>query len=421
MKVRVPAMLLAGMAATVFGAPAQAQQRRLTVATHYTEEQLAPVTACFRQYEQQNPGLRIVHQQSAIADYLKSVMTARIGGTSPDIYNVYSLWSAQLADAGVLAQPPAAVQSFIEQDYLPSTLDTVRVRGQSWGIPSEISTYMLVYNRKLLAQAGYDHPPATWAEVAEIAGKIARVNAQGNLTTVGYAFGPTVSNGVHPFEALLYSAGVSPFKPDLSGTNLTSPQAVALLEAQARMFAAKATGDALQVRDFPSGTVGMMITANWFKKTLFDGLGAAMADTVGVAPIPAGPNWRTLQYGFFWSVDARSRNGIEAWKLLTWLNTPQSPGARSCVGEMLVRLGGLTGNKADIAASGTEYGDAFTRPYVEAISSGRAVSDPNMPYATEVQAILRDQIGRAWSGALPAAEALTRADREITRVLTEAR
>ena len=28
--------------------------------------------------------------------------------------------------------------------------------------------------------------------------------------------------GVHPFETLLYSAGVSPFKPDLSGTNLTS-------------------------------------------------------------------------------------------------------------------------------------------------------------------------------------------------------
>jgi hypothetical protein len=35
---------------------------------------------------------------------------------------------------------------------------------------------------------------------------------------------------------------------------------------------------------------------------------------------------------------------------------------------MLLRMGGLTGNKADIAASADELDDGFTRPYVEAIS-----------------------------------------------------
>jgi multiple sugar transport system substrate-binding protein len=410
-------------AATVIllAAPAAAQQRRLTIATHYTDSQMAPITACLRQYEQQHPGLSIVHQQSAIADYLKTVMTGRVGGTSPDIYGIYSLWSAQLVDADVLASPPEEIRRQVADDYLPSTQDTIRVHGQIWGIPAEISTYMLVYNRKLLAGAGYEHPPSSWGELTEMAGRIAKTNAQGNLTTAGYAFGPTVANGVHPFEALLYSAGVAPYKPDLSGTNLTDPRAVAALAAQTRLFTNRATSDAMQVRDFTSGTVGMMIAANWFKKTLQDSFGPAMAETVGVAPLPAGPDWRTLQYGFFWGVDARSRSRAEAWKLVSWLNQPRVAGQRSCVGEMLVQLGGLTGNKADIAASQAEMGDDFTRPYVEAISSGRAVSDPNMPYATEIQASLRTQIGRAWNGAVPAAEALAAADRDITRIMTDPR
>lgn len=413
--------LYSAVASLLLAVPAQAQQRRITIATHYTDAQMVPITACLREYEQLNPGLRIVHQQSAIADYLKTVMTGRVGGTSPDIYGVYTLWSAQLVDAGVLAPAPADIQRQVADEYLQSTQDTIRVRGQIWGIPSEISTYMLVYNRKLLAAAGYNHPPSTWAELAEMAGRIARTNAQGILTTAGYAFGPTVANGVHPFETLLYSAGVTPWRADFSGTNLKDPRAAEVLAAQAKLFANRVTSDALQVRDFTSGTVGMMITANWFKKTLQDGFGPAMAETVGVAPIPAGPDWRTLQYGFFWGVDARSRNSAEAWKMLSWLNRPRAAGQRSCVGEMLVQLGGLTGNKADIAASQTEMGDDFTRPYVDAISTGRAVSDPNMPYATEIQASLRNQIGRAWNGAVPAAEALATADREITRIMTEPR
>ncbi len=413
--------LYSALAALLLAVPAQAQQRKLTISTHYTDAQMAPITACLREYEQLNPGLRIVHQQSAIADYLKTVMTGRVGGTSPDIYNVYSLWSAQLIDAGVLAPAPADIQREVADEYLQSTQDMIRVKGQIWGIPSETSTYMLVYNRKLLAGAGYDHPPSSWTELAEMAGRIARTNAQGTLTTAGYAFGPTVANGVHPFEALLYSAGLAPWRADLGGTNLKDPRAAEVLAAQAKLFASRVTSDALQVRDFTSGTVGMMITANWFKKTLQDGLGPAMAETVGVAPIPAGPNWRTLQYGFFWGVDSRSRNAAEAWKLVSWLNQQRTPGQRSCVGEMLVQLGALTGNKADISASQTEMGDDFSRPYVDAISSGRAVSDLNMPFATEIQASLRNQIGRAWNGVVPAAEALATADREITRIMTEPR
>jgi multiple sugar transport system substrate-binding protein len=401
---------------------AAAQQRRLTVAAHYTADQMRPLDACFREYEQQNPDIRIVYQQSAIADLLQTVMTSRLAGTSPDIYNVYSLWSGQMTEAGLLAEPPAPVQDFIRDSYVPTTVDGTRARGKVWGIPAEVSTYMLVYNKQLLREAGFDAPPRNWDELRRIAAKVTRRNAQNNITTAGYAFGPTVANAVHPFFALLSARGVAPLKPDASGTGLGTPEALSVLGGMAGLYADGSTSNAVQVRDFPSGTVGMAIIANWFKDTLRQGFGDRFDEVVGVAPIPAeGADWRTFQYSFFWGVDARSRNRDAAWTLLRWLNTPRGEGRRSCVGEMLLRMGGLTGNKADIAASSAELNDGFSRPYVEAISSGRAPPLPNLQRMSEIQQVLRTNIEKAWSGSLKPADALRQADKEIAPLLAEDR
>ena len=404
------------------GSSAWAQSvRTITVATHYTAEQVRPLLTCFREYEASRPGLHIVHRQSAIADYLQTVMTGRISGRSPDIYNVYTLWAAQLIEAQILATPPAAVVADVERGFAPSTASATRVGGRLWGFPGEISTYMLVYNKKLLTEAGAPGPPHTWDELAATAAKITRRNAQGTITRAGYAFGPTVANGVHPFEAMLYSRGLTLFTADLLGTNLNTPEAAEILAAQSRLFASGVTSDAVQVQDFPSGAVGMAIMANWNKKTLRQGFGAAFHDTVGVSPIPAGPDWRTVQYGFFFGVDAKTALRDEAWALLRWLNAPHGGQGRSCMGDMLVSMGALTGNLADIAASGDELGDDFTRPYVEAVSTGRAMSDPNLPHAAEILETLRDAIGRAWGGREPATEALRVADQRISGILAENR
>lgn len=416
---RALAAALALLVAAAGGGAARAQT--ITVAAHYTADQMRPLEACYREYERLHPGLRIAYQQSDIADFMQTVMTGRLSGSAPDIYNVYSLWAGQMTEAGILAAPPPAIVDFVRGAYVPGTVDGARAGGKIWGIPAEISTYMLVYNKALLKAAGYDAPPSTWDELREIAAKITRRNAQGNVTTAGYAFGPTVANAVHPFFALLLSRGVAPFKPDGSGTNLRTPQAEAVLAGMSRLFADGITANSVQVRDFPSGTVGMEIIANWFKDTLRQGFGDKFLDTVGVAPIPAGPDgdWKTLQYSFFWGVDANSRNAAQAWDLLRWLNTPREAGQRSCTGEMLLRMGGLTGNTADIAASDAELGDTFTRPYVDAIASGRAVALPNLVHMQEVQQVLRSAIEKSWSGALAPKDALRRADTDIAPLLAD--
>lgn len=389
----------------------------LTWGAHYTDAEMGPLLPCFREYERQNPSVTIRYQQSDITDFLQTILTSRIGGTSPDIYNVYSIWGKQLVSNGILDTPPAEMADFIRDGYEASTLESAKVDGTVWGVPAEVSLYMLIYNKKLFAEAGIAAPPKSWGEVLADAAKLTKKDANGKITQAGFAFGPTVANATHPFRALMFSSGLPLLKDDLASTNLTDPKAVAILQGEVDLFSQGSTSPSNVVKDFPAGLNGMQFTANWYEGTLRQAFGAAFDETVGVAPIPAGPDWRTYQYSFYQAVDAKSPHKEAAWKLIRWLNTSQAAGRRSCVGDQLIALGSLSANKADIAASQAELGDSFTKPYIEALQSGRAMVDPAIAQTVEIDRALRSAIEAAWLGQLSPADALAKADGEIVNIL----
>ena len=391
----------------------------LTIATHYTDEQRAPLTACLEQYERLNPGTTIVHRQLSYRDFLQTLFMARIGGSIPDIYNLASMWTDQLVQSGSLAAPPPQVLDFVKRAYLPRTSESMAINGHVWGVPAEVNVYMLVYNKLLFAQAGLTGPPVTWDELVQDAAKISKSNRQGQLTVAGFGFGPDPAKVVNPFLTLLYSHGQSLFSSDRRSTNLTGAAAHEVLAGQVRLFQTHGASLGATPSQFPSGTLGMMIVPNWYKNELLQSLGERFTDKVGVAPIPEGTNWRTVQYGFFWAVDANSRNKIEAWKLLRWINTPQTPGRRSCMGQMLFKLGALTGNRADLEASAEELGHPFMKPFADALSSGRALPLDSISHSNEIEELLRSYIEEAWLGLLSPDEALRKADTAIRSILRE--
>jgi multiple sugar transport system substrate-binding protein len=391
-------------------------QTRLTLAAHYSPEEAASLTPCFEQYEAET-GVGIDYQQIAYGDYLQTVLTSRLSGQAPDIYHLYSIWGAQMIENEVLAAPPQEVVDFVTGNYVETTVGAATINDQLWGIPTEVSNYMLVYNKKLFAEAGLEAPPATWDELVEMAAAMTKRNDQGNIIQAGYAFGPEVAPTVHPFLTQLYSRNIDLFKEDYSGTNLTTPEAAEVLRAQVALFQNGSTDTSVELWDFPSGTVAMMTMAPWYKATLQEAFGDEFENMVGVAPIPAGEDWRSLQYAFFFGVDAQSENQEAAWQFLTWLNTAQNEGDVSCMGNMLLELGALTGNNNDITAAGDRLSDSFTQPYVDALE--RSITEPNVVQASEIEAILKNYIDLAWAGQLSPEDALVAADQEITGILQE--
>ncbi|PRY19526.1 carbohydrate ABC transporter substrate-binding protein (CUT1 family) [Aliiruegeria haliotis] len=414
---RRTALVAALLASSALAAPAQAADKTITIATHYNQEQMAPLLACFDQYEAENPGTEIVFQQASYRDFLQTIMTARVGGTSPDIYNIYSIWAPQLADAGTLAEPPADIAEFVNANYGEGTVGAATINGTLYGIPTELSVYQLFYNKKILAEAGYDAPPATWDELAEIAAKVTKKNDQGNITVAGYTYGPSVANAVHVFYSQMFAAGVAPYSDDFRKTNFLDPEAIRIVERQGKLFADGSTSNSVTTDDFAANGAAMAIMANWQKSSMMDAFGDEFENTVGIAPIPHdGGDPGTMLYSFFWAVDSASKHPEESWALLEWLNS-QRDGGLSCTGQMLNDLGALTGNLGDLEAMETD--DSFTKPFVDAIESGAAKSQPNIWQASENDRILRSYIEKVWAGQMSAEDALSAADAEVTAILAE--
>ena len=388
---------------------------------HYSAEQAAPLIECLARYEAET-GTASEYVQLSYRDYLQTVLTSRLAGSSPDVYHVYSIWAPQLVDNGVLAEPPGDVTEFVREGYAPTTVEAATVDGTLWGVPSEVSTYMLLSNMRLLREAGVDAPPTTFDELVETAGKVTTRNDQGRIETAGFALADSSTGAglVHPFYAQLYSAGTSPYEEGFGGTNLAGEEAVSAVADMKRLFDEGVTDRSVDAFDFPAGGIGMAIMANWFEADVRAGFGDAFEEDVEVSALPFGEDWRTLQYAFFLGVDSNSDVADEAWELIRWIDSPESAsteGGPSCMGETLAGFGALTANAADLEALGEP--DAFTAPYVEALESGRAITQPNVLQAAEIERAMADAIGRALDGDESPEDAMEDLDARVEDVLFE--
>ena len=395
--------------------PASAQDVPLSVAMHYTQEQAAPLIACLNAYDVD--GMTAAYQQISYGDYLQTVLTGRLAGQSPDIYNVYSIWAPQMVDNGVLAAPPADVAAFVQDGWAASTVDAASIDGMLYGVPTEVSVYMLVSNMALLNAAGFDAPPTTWDELREIIEAVNTRNDQGRIDTAGFAFAQSSSGAglVHPFYAMLFSEGGEVYSPDKSEALLNAPASQAALEKQAGLVRDGLVDLSVDAYDFPAGGIAMMIMANWYESAIRDGLGDEF-DQVEVSAIPMGEDWRTLQYAFFMGVDSSSDRQDAAWALVRHLNEPRD-GGPSCVGEMLNGMGALTASAADTAA--LPSADAFTQPFMDALVNDRAISQPNVLQAAEIEGLMARSIEGVMAGEVPSSEGLDVLDGDVEDILTE--
>ena len=104
----------------------------------------------------------------------------------------------------------------------------------------------------------------------------------------------------------LYSKGVELFNEDFTATNLTTPEALEALQERIALFEAGSADLSVDSDAFVAGDVAMTIQASWQEGEYREVFGDAFERTVGIAPIPAGDDWRSLQYAFFYGVDANS-------------------------------------------------------------------------------------------------------------------
>ncbi|KIL38534.1 hypothetical protein SD70_25765 [Gordoniibacillus kamchatkensis] len=143
----------------------------LTLLSHYVGNNETALKPYIDQWNKENPNIQIKLTPVDFGELLKTIMTKQSAGQGADIMHVYTLWGGQLAKNKVLADAPANIVDDIKKNYPPAAVKGASLNGKVFGYPTEVQTYGLFYNKKLLKDAGFDSPPKTWDEMLNMAKK----------------------------------------------------------------------------------------------------------------------------------------------------------------------------------------------------------------------------------------------------------
>ncbi|MFI9615771.1 ABC transporter substrate-binding protein [Streptomyces sp. NPDC052023] len=419
------ALLASGCAAPHQGTGRPGDPIVLTLLTHYASGVLKE--ALQGPVDEWNAGHdRVKVQTKAVefTDLLTTFMVRQAAGQGTDILHPYCLWNGQLVQAGVLRSAPGEHAEEITRGYSAAAVDAASVGGQVYGYPTEVQTYALYYNKRLLREAGVDGPPRTWRELEETAYRTARRDRYGNTLIQGFGLSTADdSTTVGQTLALLNAAGGRFVAEDGRSTAIDSPAGRAVFDLEHRLVTKGASAPGVNVyKAFRSGQVAMVVSAGWWTGSLKTLMGKDYRD-VGVAPLPlpeADGKRATLSTGFMLGVNAASKHPRAAWEFLRWLNTEkvragsaEVDGKVTRMSSLQVAAGSLTGRADDMRTLLGAHSDPNLRPFLDALAY--AVPEPNVPGAQQAKSLLRKNIEALWTGQQSVDQALRTTRREVDR------
>lgn len=145
---------------------------------YYYESKVNLIDELIKEFEAANPGIKVVHQNFPYDNYeQKLAASIATGNGGPNIVNIFYGWVPKYVKSDVLQELPTDVfdPAEIEAEFSPM-IQTNKIEGKYYTIPTAVRTSALFYNKDLLEEAGMTEAdiPTELDPFAEVAGSLAQ-------------------------------------------------------------------------------------------------------------------------------------------------------------------------------------------------------------------------------------------------------
>ena len=256
-----------------------------------------------------------------------------------------------------------------------------------YGLPFDNYSGLMFYNKKMLADAGFDGPPKTWDELKNVYGPA--------LTKDGkYAYAlqskRNETQSADSFARMLWPFGGSFLDADFK-SNLLSEESQTGLKFRQELMQYMPDGivaydHAETVNAFSQGDVAMITEWSAFYSTVVDPDTSKIAADVGIAPEPMGPAGRKPALGGFSLAVAEQADEDEraaAWLFIQWATS------KANAGEYLER-GGVPARQSAYADPALAETFTFIPALVESWQDGVPEFRPRFAEWPEITEIVQE-------------------------------
>jgi len=189
-----------------------------------------------RQFESENPGIKVnpIYAGNYDDARIKALAALKAGQSAPlsvlfsiDIYEL-------LEQDAILAWDEVAASADDKawlKSFYPALMMNGTYKGKVYGIPYQRSTIVLYWNKDAFKEAGLDpnKPPASWNEMTQMAAKLVKKDASGNVVRWGVEV-PSTGYAYWMFQAFARQNGQDLMNRDGNRTNYAHPDVIAALD-----------------------------------------------------------------------------------------------------------------------------------------------------------------------------------------------
>jgi multiple sugar transport system substrate-binding protein len=278
-------------------------------------------------------------ETSSYQDVLKTEIAA---GTAPDVFWIPGTDIADFATRGLIMDMRAmadATDGYSDDNFYPGPMyhltfnpETGQPGEKLWGLPRDVSTFVLYLNLDLINEAGAPDPRElakegkwNWDTFLEVA------QAVRGLGSDIYGYGANAWWG--PYGTWLNAAGGGFFNEDRTACALDTPESLQGLEFEQKLYTeydvAVPYGEDSEP-PYLAGKVGMFQNGRWATPSVRSSAKFNW-DAVDLPDGPAGKPGNWLFWGAY-VVNANTKHPEEAWQLVQALTTAETQGQVSELG-----------------------------------------------------------------------------------------
>jgi multiple sugar transport system substrate-binding protein len=360
-------------------------------------------TAGIKAFNAANPGItaKMVEFPES-ADEQRNQFVQRQEAQSADCDVFYSdvVWTAEFAQQKWLYDMTPYVESR-QDDFIPSTLETITYQGKNWGVPHKTNAGFLYYRTDQV-----DAAPKTWQEVYDIAAK------QDGIAYQGAAYeGLTVD-----FLELAFAAGGSVLSEDGTKPTVDSPENLKALKFMVDGIksgaAPKATTTYMEEparRAFESGRATFM--RNWPYCFALAQKAEQTKGKFAVVPLPEfeGGGTAGILGGANLVISTYSKNPGAALKFIDYMTHEERQT------EDVVKYSDASPLKSVYEDPAVQKAQPFSDELKTAIE--QAKSRPVSPVYPQISQAIYKNVNQALSGAMTPEDALKKAQTDMENAL----
>jgi len=352
-----------------------------------------------------NPTYKITVETIPWNEYWTKLQAAATGGDMPDIVVMHPDQEENYAQGGMLMDLTDMLTNSqtANKDKFPQyVVDDFEVDGKYYGVPKDVGTLALVYNKDLFDQAKVPYPNDnwTWDDMMNAAQKI----TDKSKGIYGIA---AQNDGQNFYWNLIWQNGGDMFSKDGKTSTFDSQEAIDAVKYGVSFIE---KGYSPTIADFAnlspnkyfsSGKVGMVFDGSWMLTEYL-----AVKDlNFDVAELPKGKERAAIASGMAFSVSAKTKNKDASLKFVEYLGSKEAQEIGAKLGISIPAYE----NIADPWVAGFKTIDAS--PFVKVIEYGHR--SPGLNTSNEGSAVVHKYMPEVFSMKRPVDDGLKQIAKEI--------